>query len=172
MKNINWDEVGELNSLPTPGGYAARIIKVDDDEDREFLKITWDFADGEFKGSNQECFDQRGFWPMAFIKSYKPTALKFFKAFKTAVEKSNPGYEFKNSPQSLVNKYMGVVLGEEEYIANDGNVKTRLYVDQIRSGEAIRNGDFKIPELKRLKQDPAASKFAPLPDTDDGDLPF
>lgn len=176
MKNINWDnvqEAGEFND-PTPGGYAARITNVEDWEKKECLKIEWDFADGEFKGHNREISDKFGFWPISCIRSYKEKALPFFKAFKTAVENSNPGYTFKNDPQSLVGKFIGVVLGEEEYEAKDGSIKTRLYVDQIRSGQAIRDGDFKVPEKKTLAPrviEKASNAFPVLTENDD-QLPF
>ena len=180
MKNINWDnitEAGEFNN-PVPGGYAARITRVVDDEPREFLKIEWDFADGEFKGYNADTYKRANFWPSSCIRSYKEKALPFFKAFKTAVEKSNPGYTFRNDPQSLVGKFIGVVLGEEEYEKNNGDIGTRLYVDQIRSGQAIREGDFKVPDkkfLKRANTPPVAAPgvdFAPLTDEQDAQLPF
>ena len=173
MKKIDWNNVQEVSDRPTPGGYAAKIISVDDVESKEYLRICWDFADGEFKGDNQRCFDSYGFYPMSFVRSYKEKALPFFKAFKTAVEKSNPGFEFKDDPQSLVGKYVGVVLGEEEYQKRDGSYGTRLYVSEARSGEAIRKGDFKIPEFKRLPD----SQKAALPDFEalgasEDDLPF
>lgn len=181
MQNVNWDEVKEESSRPVPGGYAARITKVEDHEDREFLLIQWDFAEGEYKGSNQDTFDQFGFWPMAFVRSYKQKALPFFKGFKTAVEMSNRNYVFRNDPQSLVGKFVGVVLGEEEYQAKDGTIKTRLYVDQVRSGKAIRDGDYKIPELKKYVPTSTSAaqqavnqfqqNFAPIVD-EDADLPF
>lgn len=176
MQNVNWDDVKEESSRPVPGGYAARITSVEDREDKEYLLIQWDFADGEYKGSNQATFDQFGFWPMSFVRSYKHKALPFFKGFKTSVEMSNRNYVFRNDPQSLVGKFVGVVLGEEEYQAKDGTVKTRLYVDQVRSGKAIRDGDFKVPELKRFT--PAATTY-PAPaqnfqqiNVPDDDLPF
>jgi hypothetical protein len=82
---------------------------------------------------------------------------------------------FKNDPQSLVGKFIGVVLGEEEYLNGKGEVKTRLYVAEKRSGKAIRDGDFTIPELKKLQPEtnvaPSAQNFAMLED-DDADLPF
>lgn len=189
MKNVNWDEVQDEIRQPVPGGYAAKIVRVEDDEKKEYLRIEWDFADGAFKGVNQETFDAFGFWPITLIRSYKPSALRFFKGFKTCVEASNRNFVFRNDPQSLVGKYMGVVLGEEEYLSNKGEVKKRLYVAEVRSGKAIRDGDFKIPEMKKL--DPAkaanaarsnaatdfsypastASDFAQLED-DDAQLPF
>lgn len=60
---------------------------------------------------------------------------------------------------------IGLVLGEEEYEKKDGTVGVRTYVNSIRSGEAIRQGDYKIPELKKLSQADTAS--APINSYDD-----
>lgn len=177
MKNVNWETVQDEVRRPVPGGYAAKITRVEDREDKEQLLIEWEFADGEFKGANKETFTAFGFWPYAFVQSYKDTALRFFKGFKTAVENSNPGFVFKNDPQSLVGKFVGVVLAEEEYMSNAGQVKTRLYVAEKRSGKAIREGDFKVPELKKLAVTAApayavpAQNYAPITE-DDAELPF
>ena len=182
MRNIDWNNVQEAGDFknPTAGGYAAKILAVEDREDNEFLLITWDFADGDFKGSNARYNDKFGYYPHAakFVRSYKEAALPFFKGFKTAVEKSNPGYTFRNDPQSLVGKFCGVVLGEEEYKANSGQIKTRLYTAEVRSGQAIREGDFKVPEKKLMEgtQTPAQTvaptqDFALLAD-EDAQLPF
>lgn len=182
MKNVNWDTVQDEIRRPVPGGYAAKITKVTDVEDKEYLLIEWEFAEGELKGVNQETYEAFGFWPMAFVCSYKQKALRFFKGFKTAVECSNRNYVFNNDPQSLVGKFVGVVLGEEEYLAKDGTVKTRLYVAEKRSGKAIRDGDFQIPALKKLahaatstpnygSNSAPASNFTMVED-DDAELPF
>lgn len=181
MKNVDWNSVQDEVRWPVPGGYAAKIVRVEDVEDKEYLRIEWDFAEGEFKGANQEIADAFGFWPTALIRSYKQTALRFFKGFKTCVEASNRNYVFKNDPQSLVGKYMGVVLGEEEYLSGKGEVKKRLYVHSVRSGKAIREGDFDVPELKKLDSSKAAQTSAgtaapesnyPVLDDDDAELPF
>ena len=185
MDNINWNDVQDEIRRPVPGGYAAKITKVEDNTEKKCLYIQWEFAEGEFKGCNQETFATFGFWPMLICRSYKPTALRFFKGFKTAVEMSNRNFVFNNDPQSLVGKYVGVVLGEEEYMSKGGELKTRLYVAETRSGKAIREGDFKIPELKKLAPSVAspsyggysapaaapASDFVLLED-DDANLPF
>ena len=184
MKNVNWDSVPDEVRRPVPGGYIAKIVSVDDDENKQYLAICWDFIEGPFQGANRETFTAFGFWPTIMYCSYKESALRFFKAFKTAVEASNRNYTFRNDPQSLVGKYIGVVLGEEEYLANDGKVKRRLYVAGKRSGKAIRDGDFKVPELRTLPKDKSsgysgcsapsgapASDFAQL-ESDDPDLPF
>lgn len=186
MKNVNWEAVQDEVRRPVPGGYAAKITRVEDVEEKEYLRIEWDFADGEFKGSNQETMTALGFWPYSFVQSYKDTALRFFKGFKTAVENSNPNFVFKNDPQSLVGKFVGVVLAEEEYVSNAGQVKTRLYVAEKRSGKAIREGDFKVPDLKKLDPSKLSSVSAPAPayaapvqsqgfvpiTVDDDELPF
>ena len=95
---------------------------------------------------------------------------------------SNKGYQFDDrNVQGLVGKYFGVVLGEEEYWKNNGDIGKKLYVAQVRSYKAIRNGDFKIPELKKLDgQAPRAAQparpvpvgFSDIGDDDDGEIPF
>lgn len=178
MKNVNWENVQDDIRKAEAGGYIAKITRVEDREDKEYLLIEWEFAEGELKGANQETADAFGFWPMAFVASYKEKALRFFKGFKTAVEQSNRNYVFRNDPQSLVGKYIGVVLAEEEYLNKNNEIKTRLYVAEKRSGKAIRDGDYKVPALKKLPaqqaqnyQKTAQQDFAPL-DDDDAELPF
>lgn len=180
MKNVNWNEVQDEIRRPVPGGYAAKITRVEDDEKKECLRIEWEFADGEFKGANKETYDAFGFWPITLFRSYKDKALRFFKAFKIAVEESNRNYVFKNDPQSLVGKFVGVVLGEEEYLTSDGKVKTRLYVAATKAGNDIRDGNFTIPDLKQLPTASApATNYSSAPvqnydllDEEDANCPF
>ena len=185
MRHIeNWDDIQEMQSgdfnTPVPGGYIAMILRVEDKEDKEYLAIEWDFVSGEYQGANQETFDRAGFWPTTLRRSYKDSALGFFKAFKTAVEASNRGYTFSSRDvQGLVGKRMGVVLGEEEYRKNNGEIGQRLYVYQVRSVKAIQEGDFKVPDLKKLsgQQNTPGRRSAynvPFSDIsdDDGNVPF
>lgn len=151
MRKRNWDEIQEATEFesPKPGGYIAVIKSVEDVEEKEYLKIGWDFAEGAYRGDNQATFDRAGFWPISFIRSYKESALGFFKSFKTALENSNRGYTFdEDHLNMMVGKYIGVVLGEEGYINKNGEHKIRSYVAQTRSVEAIQKGDFKVPEYR------------------------
>lgn len=153
MQKQNWEEINEAQDFenPIPGAYIAKIEAVTDDEQKEYLKIEWDFAEGQFKGNNQGVYDRAGFWPIVLIRSYKPKALPFFKAFKTALENSNRNYSFREDRlRDMEGKLFGVVLGEEEYEKKDNTVGKRLYVAQIRSVKSIQDGDFKVPELKKL----------------------
>lgn len=157
MHNItDWDSIQEVQpggyNDPVPGGYLAVITRVEDKENKEYLEIQWDYLNGPYRGANQETFSRAGFWPAILRRSYKDTALGFFKAFKTAVEESNPGYRFNClDVQGLVGKSMGVVTGLEEYEKRNGGTGQRLYVFQVRSTQAIRSNDYEVPELKKLK---------------------
>lgn len=155
MKRIDWNNVQESEefSYPTPGGYIGQIVSVTDLEDKEYLQIDWEFAEGQFKGANLGTWKRKNFWPYQLRRSYKETALGFFKAFKTQLEESNPGYFFDEmNLQAMRGKFIGIILGEEEYRANDGKVKTRLSVVNTRSVQAIREGDYKVPDVKKLAQ--------------------
>lgn len=177
MRKIkDWDAIKEASDFPAPGpgGYIAQITAVEDVEEKEYLRIEWDFVEGEFKCYNRDTYGRANFWPMTFIRSYKETALPFFKAFKTALEASNPGYHFEEENlQAMRGRLIGIVLGEEEYLARTGEVKVSVKVQQTHSISAIRQGKFKVPGRKLLKQaasSNAQSAFSDLPD--DGPLPW
>lgn len=193
MYNIDWDkvEISAEFTRPKPGGYIAEVEDFQDVEAKEYVMILWDFADGAFRGYNAERFDRFGKWPTKLCRSYKQKALPFFKAFKTSLEESNPGYRFEcQNLEGMVGKRFGIVLGEEEFLTPDGNVKTRLYVDQTLPIQRIKRGDFEVPELKKLKassgsgsvgtfpgiahmQQAGSNSFSAAPDDgEDGELPF
>ena len=156
MKNINLEnvqEATEFNRLKA-GGYVCGIFKVEDVSDREYLKIYYDIIEGENKGYYTKLVKDKVFKNLPFFfASYKETALRFFKATITSVEKSNKGYKFDYNEQSLVKKKIGLVLFEEEYEDKvTGAVKTSLKVDKAHSIEAIKSGDFEVPDTKYLTQ--------------------
>lgn len=181
MRRIDWNSIQEQGDFTpiAPGGYVAAIMDVEDHEDREYIMVMWDFVEPPYRGRNTQTYKDKGFWPLRFPRSYKESALGYFKAFKTALEKSNPGYTFREDDlQDMRRKYIGVVIGMKEYIAKDGTVKTRPTVRQTRSVDSIRNGDFKVPELKTLQNGARAyggentSGFTDLSNEQDDDLPF
>ena len=173
MINVNWNDVEEV-SFPVAGAYKAKIINVKDVPEREFIVVNFDIADGKFKGYAQKTYDERGFYPYSMVWSYKKKALWFFKQRKMAVEATNPGFTFQSDPFSLVGKFCGIVLADEEYRNSKGEIKKRLYVADVISGNQYRDGDYEIPALKKLATNDAgapASDFAYL-DDDDAQLPF
>lgn len=159
MKAINnFDKIqesGSFEKLPV-GGYIIKILAVDDVPEKEYLKIFFDINDGEKKGFFQKAFkeDTRAEkkWPNAgsFIRSYKEKTLPMFKGFTNAIENSNKGYKWNFDEKSLVNKVVGVVIGEEQYLNQKGQVRTRTYVSAVRSVDTIKKGEFTVPELKKL----------------------
>jgi hypothetical protein len=96
-----------------------------------------------------------------------------FKHFTNCVEESNAGYKWAWDEKSLVHKYVGVVLGEEEYRKNNGEIGVKLVVRDIKTTEQILKGDFKVPAIKKLAENSSvqsAPNFVEIA-TDD-DLPF
>ena len=75
-----------------------------------------------------------------------------FKGFITAIEKSNKNYKWNFDEKSLVKKYIGLVIADEEYINQKGAKRVRNYVASVRSVEAIEKGDFTIPALKEVDE--------------------
>lgn len=159
MKKINgYDEVQESGSfkrLPA-GAYIVRILDATDVPDKEYLKISFDIAEGEHKGFFSEQFknDTREGkkWPASgsFIRSYKEKALPMLKGFTGSVERSNTGYVWNFDEKTLKNKLVGLVLGDEEFVNSSGKVRTRTYVASVRSVDSIKKGDFDVPEVKKL----------------------
>lgn len=185
MKKVNLKDVQEASDnkrLPA-GGYICKYTKVEDVENKEYLYMEFDIAKGEFEGYFQGLYDNYGFWGGRCYRSYKEKALPMFKRMCTAVSKSNNGYVFDGETnadeKTLEGKLVGLVLCEEEYVGNDGNIKTRLYVDTEKSVDDIVAGNFKVKELKKLPDEERAeiegsgdASFMDVPASDSGELPF
>lgn len=182
MKPINNYEnvqasTGEF-ARPSAGGYICKIMDVEDVPMNEqgkgdYLRIEYDIADGDFKGYYKEQNDRwGGNWNASFIRSYKEKALGMLKHFTNCIEQSNAGYEWDWNEMGLIGKVVGLVLGEEEYKNNAGEIKTKLIVSQIKTVEEIKNGNFKVPAPKKLTTQPSTNDFVPLAPATDDDLPF
>ena len=174
-ENVEESEVVESIRL-VPGAYPVQIKEVTDIPEKEYLEIKFDIVkDKTYAGWFSKSEEQFGVWPNAGIyrASYKETATRFFKAFITAVQKSNQGYVWNWNEQSLKGKYFVAVMGEEEYEDNEGNIKVSVKLRETRSIEAYQKGDIKIPELKKLKKQEtkATNTFVEmLKDINDNDL--
>lgn len=154
---------GGFERLPA-GGYVCKITDVEDVTAKDYLALTFDIAEGDRK-----CFysDEWGLshpYAHRFILSYKESALGMLKGRLKAIDESN-GTEFVKEAvaglkeQQLVGKMVGLVIGYEEYNSDRGDVRTRTYVKSVLSVDKIRNGEFKVPELKKL--DAAAAPSIP-----------
>ena len=154
----NVQEAGEFTKLPA-GVYICTITDVQDLPSNEYLKVTYDIAVGEYAGyykNQRDQFPDRP-WIGAYVKSYKTKALPMFKRFCTAVSRSNGNFVFdggaiNSNEKTLIGKKVGLILGEEEYYSNSGDVRTRLYV--VREFPVDKLTDQKVPQLKKLKEEP------------------
>jgi len=168
---------GDFKRLPA-GGYIVKITAVENKDDKEYLNITFDIAEGEFKGFYSDDWGKEHPYAHAFVRSYKEKALGMFKGFLKAVDQSN-GTEYEGqaekgfAEQQLVGKLVGVLIGYEEYRSNRGEIAQRTRVTGVRSVEAIRSGNFKVPELKRLGDDQTSnSPVKGFEQVNEADLPF
>lgn len=143
------NEAGEFKKLPA-GIYGVKITNVVDVPEKEYLEIYCDIVKGDYANYFKTLVDNGLKDASKSIRSYKTKALPFFKAFITAVEKTNQGYKWDWDEKKLIGKNVVAVFGEEEYKDNEGNVKTSTKVVEFRSLEAWKEGKIKVPELKKL----------------------
>lgn len=178
MRKIdNFDSVvpaGESKPFPI-GPQPCVITKVEDMPDKSMLYVEFDVAQGEMKGHFKDVYDATGKWYGTTYRSYRnEAALRFFKAFITAVEKSNVGYRWNWDEKTLVGKYLIVNFREEEYVY-DGEVRTNVKPFEFRSIEAWKEGsvDKNPPKLtlkaQNIEEPGKKTEPAEIPDDE---LPF
>lgn len=173
-------EAGDSTRLPA-GGYVCRYTDVEDKPEKKYLYMEYDIAEGEFKDYYKDLEERANFWGGRCYRSYTEKALPMFKRMCSAVTKSNNGFIFDGNKyadeKTLIGKLVGMILGEEEYVGNDGALKTRLYVVREVSIDDIRAGKYKVPELKKLDKAPETPKkdgdgFMDMPDGTNEENPF
>ena len=171
---------GGREILPA-GGYVCKILSAEDVAEKSYLFMTFDIVEGEYKGYFEDLYDRADFWAGKCYRSYKEKALPMFKRMCSAVIKSNKNFIFDGNEhadeQTLIGKKVGILLGEEEYIGNDGTTKVRLYVVREMPVDEIKAGKFKVPVLKKLSEEGSGSVqnddgFMNIPKDSDEETPF
>ena len=171
MKKLDLTNVQEAkdgsNRHPA-GPYICKITAVEDVEEKEYLKVSFDITEGEYKGYYAKGREEHPDWEWfgSYCKSYKTKALPMFKRFCSAVTKSNDGYTFdggaaNSDEKSLIGKKIGLLFREEEYYSNDGELRTRLIVYSEFPIDKIK--EQKTPTIKKIKDEDAKSN-APADD--------
>ncbi len=181
MRKIDMTDVKEAGNFirPTAGAYICKITDVEDIKDKQYLKVFYDFAEGDFKGYYEDLRASHPDWSWAgaYVKSYKQSALSLFKRFCSAVSKSNGNYVFdagevNAEEKTLVGKRIGLILQEEEYESNTGDIRTRLKV--AREFPVDKLAEQTVPDIIRLPRngscDSSNSVFVPA--GTDEELPF
>lgn len=173
MKQIkDFENVQAANGFERPeaGGYVCIIRHVEDHPDKEFIHLEVDIAEGKFKGYAAETAERAGFWPLRCNRFYGGKSVGYFKAFIEAVEATNKNYRWDWNEQSLVNKGVGIVFREKEYVARDGSIRKSIEPYEFKTAAQIRDGDFTVPAPKPVN--PAATAPATFIDDSGDELPF
>ncbi len=174
-------ETSEGGGRPPVGGYVLCIVNCEENKQKQYFKIEWDYAEGQYTDHNQNMFSRNGWNYPRFYRSYKPAAMGMLKHFLSCLEKSNQGFnmvEWNKQPEaqqapSLNGLVFGAVIGEEEYQAQDGKIKVRQVIRAVLPADDIRKGNFKVPELKKLQTSaPAAVAPEPAGNADLNQCPF
>ena len=178
MPKINHDEYnaaqatgGEYEKMPA-GGYVCAIQAVrtsgtnnsgglvDYINEKQYVKLIWDIVEGDYAGRYSDEYWADRDWGHQFFLSWKN--LGALKNVITCLDESNPGFDamaaFEADQWGLfVGKKIGLVIGEEEYLANDGSVKRRYTLPRCKSVQDIHNGKYRVPELKKLESSASAA---------------
>lgn len=189
----NWNEVKDFSDRPKLplGAYVCRVKKaaVQDNGHGDQLCILFDIAEGDFRGFYKEEYDDnqqenkkwkgvlRVWLPKDDGSDRDEWTKRSLKGFITAFEKSNPGFQFNWDESSLVGKYVGILYRNEEWEYN-GKTGWSARPNRAISVDSARNGDYKLPKDKPLKNKSENSYGSYNEPTDysvvddDSELPF
>ena len=173
---------GEYERL-NAGGYICKIISAKEEKSKSgkrMLVLALDIVEGDKKDFFRNRFNDNSSpdkkWPAGAIYRQMlegEKAAGFLKGLMTSLEASNDGFKWDWDEKKLVDLKCGAILGEEEYEKMDGSVGTTTKVKFIRTIKAIQDGNFKVPELKKLpEKGEAFEDFVNSVTSDKDDLPF
>lgn len=191
-KPRDWDTAqaytGESRQLP-PGGHIAKIMSMRQETSQSgkpMIAVGFDIDEGgEYDGFYRQLYQARraqspnARWGgvirfMLYGKDGVSTN-GFFKGFIGSVEESNPGYRWDWDERGMAGKKVGLIFREEEYRAQDGEIRTSVKAFQARSVKTILDG-VPVPEKKRLVESaPSPAPFNPaagFTQVEDDELPF
>lgn len=173
---------GEYERL-NAGGYICKIISAKEEKSKtgkRMLVLALDIIEGEKKDFFRNRFNENSNpdkkWPAGAIYRQMlegEKAAGFLKGIMTSLETSNEGFKWDWDEKKLTNLKCGAIFGEEEYEKMDGSIGTTTKVKFIRTVKAIEDGNFKIPELKKLpEKGEAFEDFVNSVTSENDDLPF
>ena len=132
---------GETVKLPA-GGYICKILNVKNEKSKngkKMLSVALDIAEGEFSGFFMNQYENRK-------KTSNPeNPAKFPNNFSWL--------ECNHDENKIKGLHIGAIFGEEEYEKMDGSIGTTTKVTQIRSTEIIKEGNYTVPEKKKLEKE-------------------
>lgn len=165
MGRFNLSRVKEFTNFRRPvGGFIIKFGTAEDLLEKEYFKVPYEIIeatkpeDEEFVGMYAKRKKENSLDFPKVIISYKESALPMFKGNMRAISESNNlglniDGDFDFDAKDFKGKVCGAIIGEEEYENQKGQIRVRSTIRRLRSVDAIRNGDFKMPELKKLSQE-------------------
>ena len=153
------------------GGYVCKIIGAKPIETKfgQSIKVAYDIAEGEYAGYFQAKYDantnEDKKWSGVFLLNV-PTddgsqqdgwTKRKFRTFTDALEDSNPGYHFDWDETKFKGKQVGYVFNYREFETSDGSTAWTPNPQNCMSVQKIRDGKFKIPEDKPLRNRPMSA---------------
>lgn len=187
MEKMNgYDEAqaltGEYEKLQ-PGGYICKIISAKEDKSqsgKKMLVLALDIEEGEKKGFFKRRYDElvknnkdvnnKPKYPAGGVYRQMlegENSVGYLKGLMKSLEESNSGFKWEWDEKKLVNLKCGAIFAEKEYEKMDGSIGVSTKIKWIRSIKAIQEGNFTVPELKKLE-----TKTNVTISADDDDLPF
>ena len=170
---------GSFKKLPA-GGYVAKIVDTEYIAERKRLWLVIDIAEGEYASYYADAWGIGHPGTHRLMVSYLDSAKGMLLWRLNRLTEWNPGFDAiaasnGDNWEAFIGKKIGLVVGEEEYESNTGEVRTRLdwFHAKWMDPAQIRTRDFKVPDLKKLKagdapRNSARSAYA----YDDEPLPF
>lgn len=159
------------------GGYVCKIVDAILNTDKKYIELDLDIVEGKHAGYFQKLEDRAGFWGLKSFMSYKESVLPKFLKTCTALNNSNPNFNFDpmrnggSDVDSLIGKSIGVVIGKEEYRAKDGKIRQKDVASYVTEVSKIKDGNFRVPELKKL-EDARDDSFLKVDKNNSGEVPF
>lgn len=174
-----YDETQESASAQTftafePGAYVCRIQAVrtkgydyngkpvDYVNDKQYIKLILDIAEGPFEGhfSDDYWSGQDKDWGHQVYLSFKPAAYGLLKSWLNCISNSNGGFDARAAFEAdkwdmFIGKLVGVQWNQEEY-ERDGAIKLRVRPDRPYAADAVREG--KCPKPRVLLMSPIDGK--------------
>lgn len=169
------EESKEFKGIPA-GGYVARVLDVIVNLEKKHLKLVMDYAEGEYAGHGESVEEKTGKtygYITGYISWRTPGAQSMLKRTVRLLDESNPSKnimeQFKHENfDVLKGSKIGVVMGEEEYLNKNNEIKTKLTLPNFTLVEDIHNGNFRVPAKKLYV--PKDDMGAPV--TDNEKIPF
>lgn len=172
---------GEYEKLEA-GGYICKIVSAKEEKSKSgkrMLVLALDILEGDKKYFFKKRFDENTSpdkkWSAGAIYRQMlegEKAVGFLKGLMTSLESSNENFKWDWDEKKLVGLKCGAIFGEEEYERLDGSIGISTKIKYIRTIKTIQEGNYKVPEIKKLPQKGEAFEdFVNSVDSDEP-LPF